>query len=307
MRAGVYPHPVNLSRMLVEELCGHRRVVGDDGRRRRAAVLAVEDLERLGVLALHSDYSTGRHGRRYTVWYRFGSGQLPEQTSEVLVVGRRLVAEGELVAVVWEPGDQPVGRLRHLRDGVTLSDATDSWWRRMYARRAFTPAEFFDAEERRVLPGPFRDRVAKSMRQEASTTDSIALSPAPTPIPPSGNAVSFAHHAKQCVCALCCTSIERTELNSLVAVPPPSPRRRSIDLVPTVSSHSGSVQPSGIPPDIKVVPPLREALERLWAAWARSRVCPATTRAGPLADVPNRLSPSDVVISALRHKRSLPP
>jgi hypothetical protein len=33
--------------------------------------------------------------------------------------------------------------------------------------------------------------------------------------------------------------------------------------------------------------PLRGALERLWAAWARSRECSATTRAGPLADVPN--------------------
>jgi hypothetical protein len=62
---------------LLKVLCPDRRV-DVDGRRRRAATVAIEELIRLGVLTLHTEAVRGSHGRIYTCHYRFGSGELPE-------------------------------------------------------------------------------------------------------------------------------------------------------------------------------------------------------------------------------------
>jgi hypothetical protein len=229
--AGRVPHAVDLPKRVVEALCGQRRILDEDGRKRRAAVLAIAELERLGLVALHTDYSTGRHGRRYTVWYCFGSGALPERDAELggLVVGAREVEEGELVAVIEAPGEPPVGKLRWLRRG--LADAVNAWWRRMYTRRAFTPAEFFEAGERRVLPGPFRDRRAPSRPKHAGVMRAppppvspveppphawpcvcancygaraaVALQLAPEPLEGEGRALGLVH-GRACLCAFCC-------------------------------------------------------------------------------------------------------
>jgi len=151
-------HPVDLPKYILEDLCGDTRIL-DHGRRRRAANCAVDDLVAAGVLALHTNYSTGRHGKRFTVWYTFGSGVLPaENAAGELELGRRQVEEGELVALLPSPTEPPRVRFEALRAGVAA--AADTWWRKMYERRAFTPAEFFEGDARKLLPGPFRDRYA---------------------------------------------------------------------------------------------------------------------------------------------------
>lgn len=156
---GRVPHPVTLSAAALERLVGQRRVL-ENGKRRRASAVALEALETIGVLAVHRDYSVGRHGRQYTCWYRFGSGELPRREELGLVLGTRPVAEGAVVAVHGGLGEPPRVRFASLREGLVAAlERPDAWWQRMYERRAFTPAEFFDAHERHVLPGPFRDRI----------------------------------------------------------------------------------------------------------------------------------------------------
>jgi hypothetical protein len=73
---GTVADPVEWAARLAARLLGDRRVVDGD-QRRRAAVMAVEELARLGVITRHSGHAVGRHGRRWSVWYRFGSGELP--------------------------------------------------------------------------------------------------------------------------------------------------------------------------------------------------------------------------------------
>lgn len=93
---GRVPHPVHLPGTRLEAICGKRRIIAD-GHSRRAYVVAVEELVRLGVLTIHQQYLVGRHGRRYCCWYRFGSGVLPlERADGRLVVAERQVEEGIL-------------------------------------------------------------------------------------------------------------------------------------------------------------------------------------------------------------------
>jgi hypothetical protein len=73
---GTVADPVEWATGLVRRLLGDRRVEVE-GARRRAAVLAVEELARLGVITRHSGHAVGRRGRRWSVWYRFGSGVVP--------------------------------------------------------------------------------------------------------------------------------------------------------------------------------------------------------------------------------------
>lgn len=73
---GTVADPVEWAASLATRLLGDRRVKVE-GARRRAAVVAVEELARLGVITRHSGHAVGRRGRRWSVWYRFGSGVLP--------------------------------------------------------------------------------------------------------------------------------------------------------------------------------------------------------------------------------------
>jgi hypothetical protein len=210
---GRVPHPVTLGGGLLESMCGSRRlVVEQDGVRvrRRAYVVAVEALVDLGVLALHTDYSTGRHGRRYTCWYQFGTGRVPRADGDRRVLAERDIEEGRLqvvsdaprpptVRLVSRPGDSPCPAVEPLTEPLTAAEPPAApepsksaavtaspdpagspqalisasrpdpsralpWWVRMYGRRAFTPCEFFEADARRVIPGPFRHRFGDPRR-----------------------------------------------------------------------------------------------------------------------------------------------
>lgn len=68
--------PVYLAARLLERLCGDARVE-EGGQQRRATVLAIAELERLGVLTLASNYCVGSRPRAWCCWYQFGSGVLP--------------------------------------------------------------------------------------------------------------------------------------------------------------------------------------------------------------------------------------
>jgi len=69
--------PVQISTALLARLCGSDRRVVDGGKRRRATTIAMEELERLGVLTMAHNYVVGRRGREWSCWYQFGSGVLP--------------------------------------------------------------------------------------------------------------------------------------------------------------------------------------------------------------------------------------
>ena len=84
--------PVQIATGLLARLCGDRRVI-DDGKRRRATSFALVELERIGVLTMASNYRVGQRGRRWSCWYRFGSGDLPRAV--------------ELPAAEWAALEQP--------------------------------------------------------------------------------------------------------------------------------------------------------------------------------------------------------
>ena len=78
--AGRIGEPVQIATGLLARLCGDRRIV-DDGKRRRTSTLAIEELERVGVLTLASEYRVGQRGRTWSCWYQLGSGTLPRPIS----------------------------------------------------------------------------------------------------------------------------------------------------------------------------------------------------------------------------------
>jgi hypothetical protein len=85
--------PAQIATGLLARLCGDRRV-DDDGKRRRATALALVELERIGVLTMASNYRVGQRGRRWSCWYRFGTGELPRAV--------------ELPAAEWAALEQPI-------------------------------------------------------------------------------------------------------------------------------------------------------------------------------------------------------
>src|SRR5690606_38189536 len=107
--------------------------------------------------------------RRYSVWYRFGSGCLPEPAGSAaggdLVLARRELTEGTLVIVTAGDGKH-VARLEP-RDASDGGDARGGrgWWRRMFAARAFTVAARLGADEGRVVPGPWAWRGRRRARR----------------------------------------------------------------------------------------------------------------------------------------------
>jgi hypothetical protein len=159
---GRVANAVDLSTWRLERLCGQGRVAGAGARRRRVYVVALEQLERAGILSVHTDYSTAHHGRRYAVWYRFGSGALPEREEAGLVLGRRVVEEGELIVVASErPRGRPQVRFWRMLPVTATTAPGGTWWRRMHERRV-TPAEFFGWQTRAGPRGrlPARGRAA---------------------------------------------------------------------------------------------------------------------------------------------------
>ena len=143
-RSGWVPGAILLSGAVLDGLCRERRVpIEVDGvvQRRRAVLVARDELVRLGVLALHQDYSTGRHGRLYTCWYRFGSGVLPARCPQTgaRVLARRELAEGVIEIVAARrtrrraararrrpPNPARPGARAHRRRPRDLTEADDS-------------------------------------------------------------------------------------------------------------------------------------------------------------------------------------
>ena len=133
--------PAQIATGLLARLCGDRRV-DDAGKRRRATALALAELERIGVLTMAAEYRVGHHGRSWSCWYRFGSGELPrvvalpaadwaalEQASTVATAPTLAIvpssapledAAGAPVVEVRVVGERvvPEGLLRVLTDGA---------------------------------------------------------------------------------------------------------------------------------------------------------------------------------------------
>jgi hypothetical protein len=162
---------VTLGRAQLDALTvSDRRVPVDGAGRHRAEVVAVRELERLGILTLFCDYSTGHHGRIFSCWYQFRSGCVAGPLPAC--AERRVGARGAAISTAIVVASRPVrgGVLRVLSGGARrrpwVEFAADggavveegggaSWWRSMFERRHFTPGEFFDADEAVVIAGPW--------------------------------------------------------------------------------------------------------------------------------------------------------
>jgi hypothetical protein len=216
--------PVEWASGLAARLLGDRRVK-EAGARRRAAVMAVEELARLGVISRYRGHAVGRCGRRWSVWYRFGSGELPARVTVLRsaweLAGRReglrptlylhtrpedapKATPGELVEL-QEVGVRRVsgGVLRALSDGQTVRQVFDAdrdviaparpgyraaWWVRQW-RGAPTVAEFFHAHEGAITVSPqVAARVAgQAPRRPVPPASTSAASAADLPSPACGS------------------------------------------------------------------------------------------------------------------------
>lgn len=236
---GRVPQPVALSSQILTELCGEDRIISERGARSRVSVVAMAYLQQAGLLTVHTDYSTTHHGRRYCVWYRFGSGDpLPNDVSlGGVVLGRRAVEEGELICV---SDGRRARAILHPTRGVRR-DGPESWWRKLYENRAFTPAEFFDADERHVLAGPFRDR-----RPPGSPSRSRLRAALGALAAPAGADASAASRPTA-------EGLTHPELHSPSTVPE--------EKIAAFDNTAERVAQS----------PLRSALERAWSAWGQGR------------------------------------
>jgi len=166
--AGRVGAPVTLGRAQLDALMVSDRRVPIDGKgRHRAEVVAIRELERLGVLTLFCDYSTGHHGRIFSCWYQFGSGVVaPERSTSAqdapgaakapeLVVARRSLRVGVLHVLAGGGRRRPRVELDPGPGVVVEREGGASWWRDMFERRNFTPGEVFDADEAIVVAGPW--------------------------------------------------------------------------------------------------------------------------------------------------------
>lgn len=185
--------PVQISAGLLERLCGDRRIVGENGQRRRSTTHALAELERVGVLTMASNYRVGQRGRLWSCWYRFGSGDLPSAVSvptstwqqiepltaepmaptlavvpcepseapsttpvEVRVLGERLLREG-LVRVLSD-GVRGLARTLVVRapsDQPTVKpSARAPWFVRAWLLRPFTPGRLWATDPAMVIAFP---------------------------------------------------------------------------------------------------------------------------------------------------------
>jgi hypothetical protein len=189
-RDGVVGDPVMLGRTQLDALTVADRRIRIDGQRCRAEVLAVRELERLGVLALYVDYSRGRHGRVFTCWYRFGAGVLPtprDEAADALVLAERRVREG--VVRVFTDGTRraPWVELEPAAGVTDSAEAGGAWWRRMYERRRFSVRDLREADEAVVIAGPWTSPPRASgaaAREEprAQRGNAVTAAPAAPPV-----------------------------------------------------------------------------------------------------------------------------
>jgi hypothetical protein len=191
--AGRIGEPVQIATGLLARLCGDRRIV-DDGKRRRTSTLAIEELERVGVLTLASEYRVGQRGRTWSCWYQFGSGALarefalpksewdeikpfstkvvaptlalvegsPAETPsapvvEVRVLGERVTAEGlvrVLSAGVRGPARTLVTTAPDVHRPTVAPTLHASWFVRAWRQMPFTPARLWAPNPAMVIAFP---------------------------------------------------------------------------------------------------------------------------------------------------------
>jgi hypothetical protein len=219
---GAVADPVEWASGLASKLLGDRRVVDGDGARRRAVVVAVAELARLGVITRYRGHWVGHAGRRWSVWYRFGSGALPVAVRvlrsawdragqrEALVPSLYTftrpgdgaphapgAAEGEAVEV-REVGARrvPGGVLRALSDagavrvlfevdpdsGPARPGARAAWWLRQWRGRPPSVGEFFHAIEGAMV-ARVAERIARMARRPRDGAELAA-------VPANGNAAA---------------------------------------------------------------------------------------------------------------------
>jgi hypothetical protein len=249
---GRVPGPVALSTTMLLELCGEARISVDGFGRSRVYVVVMRRLLELGLVTIHVDYSNGRHGRSYCVWYAFGSGQAPAPGENGrILLGQRPVREGDLEALLEGKRARVVLRPRH------VGCPTGAWWVRMFTRRAFTPGEFFGAEERHVLPGPFRDRRQPEDLPRVGSGDTPS---SPPPRPPSGDPA----HGRGDTAA--------PQHRSTVPAPASAPANDNASVSPVVSpaaiAHAPVPRPQGTsPPSARRGAELAEAVALAWTAF----------------------------------------
>jgi hypothetical protein len=168
---GRVARPVTLGRAQLDALVTRDHRIIERGQRRRAEVIAVEELERLGVLTLFVDYSTENHGRIWSCWYQFGSGvrARPREAgvyersqarrkapADALVVAERPLREGTLRVLSAGTRGRPFVEMEP-GPGVVVEDTGGRrWWVAMFEGRHFTVGEFFAADEAVMIAGPWK-------------------------------------------------------------------------------------------------------------------------------------------------------
>lgn len=182
---GTVTEPVQIASGLLARLCGDRRVIEGD-QRRRATTIALAELERLGVLTMAREYVVGKRGRCWSCWYVFGSGRVPRieslpadrwaalgQASSVANTNdadREPSATATIDVLVVGERDTPEGLVRVLSDGSrgaartmlvpapTVESPTATyayrppWFARRIERSVFTPGELLRAPVLVTLP-----------------------------------------------------------------------------------------------------------------------------------------------------------
>lgn len=213
---GWVAQPVELAGGLIDRLCPIDRRLVVDGKSRRRTRVAIEELERLGVLTLAKNYIVGRQGKLFSCWYQFGSGVLPQRIDvpatewaalaprapatdappvvveaappvSVCVVGTREVPEGLLQVLSAGVRGEPRARLLPTVDPSApphgeAPPARPPWWARMYLHRSFTPDELRAANFATVVPFP--DQPPRPLRYVREPADVVPLRPPPGVITP---------------------------------------------------------------------------------------------------------------------------
>lgn len=282
---GTVADPVEWAASLAARLLGDRRVQVE-GARRRAAVVAVEELARLGVITRHSGHAVGRRGRRWSVWYRFGSGELPAQ----VVVDR----------ASWERA----GRREVLVPSLAMPAATVTPASAEAAQMAPGAAEAPTVEAREVAARNVREGVLRALSADGGPVRLVLVpsETAPTPARPGYRAAWW---LRQWRGAPAVGAFERAHEGAIVVGPrlaavagvarlavtvsspaaerAPAPESMRVELAPVPREQGGAVEldasPSAVAPalearatlPIDVAPDLAGPLARAWAAFERAQ------------------------------------
>ena len=168
---GVVAEPTEFTGSFLKRLCGERRVqflgAGGEKKRIRATQLAVEELISLGILTVYKNYRVNNHGRYFSCWYKFGSGELPKKAANGnYVLSTVRVEEGTLE--IRSTGNGLAVATTKLFHSVD-ADGSSEWVERMYKRHNFAPGDLEGDLSRHI--GSFRDyKATKKDLEDAGKT-----------------------------------------------------------------------------------------------------------------------------------------